>query len=190
MWFMFWETLGLGRKISLKALIIGAAASGKSEYAERLLCRISGGMRRVYLATMDSKDHEAEARILRHRALRVGKGFITMEYPVIPEVLPLNQSDAVLLEDLNNLAANTLFSPPARPKGQGSLFDALLRLSDSCGHLVVVSCDLTRDGGQYPDSVTTYLSLLEALHQDLAERFDLVVEVVCGLPVVWKGEAP
>ena len=58
-------------------LVIGAAASGKSAYAESL-CLGHDGLR-VYLATMEPFGEEGARRIARHRALREGKGFSTLE---------------------------------------------------------------------------------------------------------------
>ena len=48
----------------------GGAASGKSRYAEDLLCALSGEGPRIYLATMEAMDEESRARVRRHRALR------------------------------------------------------------------------------------------------------------------------
>lgn len=53
--------------------VIGAAASGKSAYAESLCLGHDGP--RVYLATMEPFGEEGARRIARHRALREGKGF-------------------------------------------------------------------------------------------------------------------
>ena len=58
-------------------LVTGGAASGKSEYAESLAMRLPG--RRIYLATMRPADPESLARINRHRRLRQGRGFDTLE---------------------------------------------------------------------------------------------------------------
>ena len=58
-------------------LVIGAAASGKSAYAESLCLGHDGP--RVYLATMELFGEEGARRIARHRALREGKGFSTLE---------------------------------------------------------------------------------------------------------------
>ena len=49
-------------------LVIGAAASGKSAYAESLCLGHDGP--RVYLATMEPFGEEGARRIARHRALR------------------------------------------------------------------------------------------------------------------------
>ncbi|MBP3879053.1 MAG: bifunctional adenosylcobinamide kinase/adenosylcobinamide-phosphate guanylyltransferase [Lachnospiraceae bacterium] len=60
-------------------LVIGGSASGKSEYAERHVCALPG--RRIYAATMQPFGEEGRQRIARHRKLREGKGFVTVEVP-------------------------------------------------------------------------------------------------------------
>ena len=55
-------------------------------------------------------------------------------------------------------------------------------------NLVVISVDIHRDGGTYPPETEYYLSLLAALHKDLGAWCGQVTEVVCGIPVIWKGE--
>lgn len=46
-------------------LVIGGAASGKSEYAEAHVETLPG--RRLYIATMEPWDEECRARIARHQ---------------------------------------------------------------------------------------------------------------------------
>ncbi len=58
-------------------LIIGGAASGKSEFGENLVLSLPG--QRVYTATMEPWDDECLARIRKHRRQREGKGFLTLE---------------------------------------------------------------------------------------------------------------
>ena len=52
-------------------LVIGGAASGKSEYAERLVLRST--LPRYYLATMQVWDAECAARVEKHRKMRAKK---------------------------------------------------------------------------------------------------------------------
>ena len=52
-------------------LVVGGAASGKSEYAEQLILR-AGALPRYYVATMEPFGAEARARIARHRARKSG----------------------------------------------------------------------------------------------------------------------
>lgn len=53
-------------------LIVGGAASGKSEYAEQLAVQ-AGALPRYYIATMEPFDAECCARIARHRANRASR---------------------------------------------------------------------------------------------------------------------
>ena len=58
-------------------LVTGGASSGKSAYAEQVACALPAP--HFYLAAMKPFGEEGARRIARHRALRAGKGFITIE---------------------------------------------------------------------------------------------------------------
>ena len=57
--------------------IYGAIASGKSAYAEDYVCRL--GKERVYLALMQVYGEEGRKRVKKHRKMREGKEFRTVE---------------------------------------------------------------------------------------------------------------
>ena len=59
-------------------LVIGGAASGKSEYAEELVLK-SEARPRIYLATMELFGEEARRRVEKHRAMSAAKDFRTLE---------------------------------------------------------------------------------------------------------------
>ena len=59
-------------------LVIGGAASGKSEFAESLVLA-AGDLPRYYIATMQPFDDECRMRIQRHREMRAKKRFETIE---------------------------------------------------------------------------------------------------------------
>lgn len=61
----------------MRVLVTGAASSGKSAWAEARAMGLS--VPRTYVATMAPAGREAAARIRRHRELRRGKGFRTVE---------------------------------------------------------------------------------------------------------------
>ena len=61
-------------------LVTGGSGSGKSEYAESLITS-SPFSERIYLAAMEALGEEGSKRVLRHRRLRLGKGFSTFERP-------------------------------------------------------------------------------------------------------------
>ena len=63
-------------------IVTGASGSGKSEYAEGVAVKLAGKGDLYYLATMRVYGEEGVRRVERHRKLRAGKGFQTVECPV------------------------------------------------------------------------------------------------------------
>ena len=170
-------------------LVIGGAASGKSEYAESLVLR-SPHRPRYYIATMEPFGAEGQARIARHRELRRGKGFQTVERYTGIAGLKLPAGGAVLLECLGNLAANELYSPAGAGSVAGAvsaIVDGVDALLEQCGELVVVSNDVFTGGADYAGGTEDYLRLVADVNRALAKRADRVCEVVCGIPVWHKG---
>ena len=94
-------------------LITGGSGSGKSAFAENLVLK-QPAENRYYLATMQVYGSEGRERVMRHRQLRHGKGFETLEYPtdVADCIGKIHQpTDAVvLLECMSNLVANEMFT--------------------------------------------------------------------------------
>ena len=168
------------------ALITGGSGSGKSAYAEKLALS-QPCSERIYLATMQNwGDDETKARIARHRAMRKDKGFDTVEQPsdLQPDRIP--EGACVLLEDLPNLLANEMF-------GGGDvnrILPALETLMARRASLIIVTDDISRDGNSYEMSTMAYLRSLDLMTAHLADRADLVAEVVCGIPIPVKGELP
>lgn len=168
--------------------MLGGSACGKSGWAEDLACRLGGP--RIYLATMEPWGQEGAARIARHRRARAGKGFLTLEQPRNLETCSVPPHATVLLEDLGNLVANEVFSGKRIDKtaALANLERGLHSLEEQAEHLVVVGNDLFRDGEDYPPETIAYLEVLSQVQTDLSKRYDLVAELVCGIPVFWKGE--
>ena len=94
----------------MMTLILGGSGSGKSAYAEDYLLRAAGDKNKYYIATMQIRDAEMQAKVDRHHRLRQGKGFTTIEQPTELEqaVLQMEPAGAVLLECMSNLTANEL----------------------------------------------------------------------------------
>jgi len=167
-------------------LVSGGAASGKSAFAEGLITG-SGLERRVYLATMQVWDQESRQRVDRHRAMRAGKGFETVERPLDLAGAELPPGSAVLLEDLTNLTANEYFGPQGPGGCLERLTAGLERAMAAPALLVAVTGELFSDGLAYEAETAAYLDCLARLNRAAAERAERVYEVVCGLPVQWKG---
>ena len=167
-------------------LIIGGAGSGKSAFAEALCCSMAGP--RFYLATMVLRDEESRQRAGRHRRQRSALDFITLELPFGPSETDIPDGANVLLEDLPNLLANEMFDPAGGgAEAVRCVLDNLIRRS---GSLTVVSGDVFSGGTTYTEETLCFMRELAALHRELAERADLAVEVICGLPNILKGELP
>jgi len=169
-------------------LITGGSASGKSSLAERLA--VQGPPPWTYVATMRPWGAEARARIARHRELRRGKGFETVERYTGIAGLKLPAGGAVLLECLGNLAANELYSPAGAGTAEGAasaVADGVDALLAQCRDLVAVGNEVCSGGRDYAGDTETYLRALARVNRLLAKRADRVCEVVCGIPYWHKG---
>ena len=177
----------------MMTLVIGGAASGKSAFAESLCLECSGP--RVYVATMDATGEAGARRVARHRVLREGKGFETLERTRGIEALAMQvpAGCTLLLEDVGNLMANELFAgaPACEPDAEGAVraasrgIEALLAAARDA---VVVTVDVFRDGVRYDEGTETWRRAVAQVNARVAARADRVVEVVCGIPVWVKGE--
>ena len=167
-------------------LVVGGAASGKSQYAEDLV--LGSPLPRFYLATMEVWDAECAARVEKHRQMRAKKQFATVECPLNLDSVQLPARGTVLLEDLGNLAANELYDP--RGAGDNTVAAILAgvdRLTKQCRDLVIVTNEVFSGGADYADDTHRYLLALAQLNNAIAARADRVVRVVCGIPVYYKG---
>lgn len=174
-------------------LVIGGSGSGKSAYAEKYVCSVSeANMKKYYLATMQIFDEEGQRKVERHRKLRSGKSFLTIEQPT--EIgKSLEKMDAgektVLLECISNLAANEMFAggnPKLEKQVVESVVSGLEQLRENTTNLVVVSNNVFEDGIVYEQTTMDYIHAMGEINQRLAVMADQVVEVVVGIPVVIK----
>lgn len=172
----------------MMTLVIGGAASGKSEFAEGLVLD-AGNLPRYYIATMQPFDDECRARIRRHREMRAKKQFSTVECFVNLEQVTLPKKGVVLLECMSNLAANELYSPDgAGDDAVESIQRGIRHLKSQCEELVIVSNEVFSGGSDYEGDTLRYLRVLAEVNRMLAKEADRVYEVVCGVPVCHKGK--
>jgi adenosylcobinamide kinase/adenosylcobinamide-phosphate guanylyltransferase len=161
------------------ALITGGAKSGKSRFAENLVCGMGG--QPVYIATAEALDAEMTQRIAAHRVQR-GDGWTVMEEP-------LNLCDALLRSDgqgprlvdcmtlwLSNLmmqqrdVSGELASVLTTLKAQAS---PVVMVTNEVGSGIVPATPLGRD----------YRDRCGAMNQSLGAVADRIDLVVCGYPV-------
>ena len=74
--------------------------------------------------------------------------------------------------------------------GMEAVRRGLRHLISACGNLTIVTNEIFSGGADYDEESLRYMRALADLNRELAARADLVVEVVCGLPNVLKGELP
>ncbi|MBQ7263668.1 MAG: bifunctional adenosylcobinamide kinase/adenosylcobinamide-phosphate guanylyltransferase [Synergistaceae bacterium] len=173
--------------------VSGAARSGKSAWAERAAVALAGAGPKVYLATARVEDEDMARRVERHRAMRAGKGFVTIERARgMMEILALVEPGAtVLLESLSTWAANETFLPDGGIVGaravEREILASVMALRARVRHLVIVSDDVSMDGARLDGPTEGYVRLLARLHVALAREAGAAVEVSCGLARWAKG---
>ena len=144
-------------------VVTGGSGSGKSAYAEQKICGLQQGTGRLYyIATMYPYGSETERKIERHRWMRGGKGFRTLEwYTGLSECIEKEFS------------------------GQ----EGAERLSESSILLECITNEVFSES--VPDSVEmkNYKKVLGEINRNLAGMADQVTEVVYGIPCIWKKDA-
>lgn len=165
----------------MTVLIIGYPDSGKSELAENMVMEMASPGERVYLATMIPCGDEGTARIARHRKMREGKGFETIEAPF--DIAPAVEKNGgcmdrtVLLECLSNLVANELFE---RHESSDAAADRIIsdiaRLKELVRDLVIVSnhYEIKED---FDEETVMYAKTLDALNGRIGAVADKVIRI-------------
>ena len=188
-------------------LVTGGSGSGKSAYAEQTLWgvfRSGSGRSRAgdrkeergekepllyYIATMPRRDRETEKKIERHRAMRAGKGFHTLEWYTDLECrlksadCPPMEGAGVLVECLSNLTANEMYMENgAGERTTEAVVRGMIELKSRCAHLVVVTNDVFAESSEDTAEMKQYKENLGKINRALAELADRVTEVVYGMP--------
>jgi len=172
----------------MTTLVTGGSKCGKSSFAERILDSFRG--RKIYIATMQPFGTDALEAIERHRKMREGKGFETVEkYTDIGDI-ELPDGCAVLLECMGNLCANEMFAGEGIASPTDKIVSGIRSLADSASELVIVTNQVGSDGAAYPDGTAAYIRTLGGINRQIAEFADNVIECVYGIPLVLKGEMP
>uniref|UniRef100_UPI0040255152 bifunctional adenosylcobinamide kinase/adenosylcobinamide-phosphate guanylyltransferase n=1 Tax=Roseburia inulinivorans TaxID=360807 RepID=UPI0040255152 len=191
-------------------LVTGGSGSGKSAYAESLLSSCEGI--RYYIATMQIYDAEGEKKVERHRKLRAGKGFLTIESPINVgkiqfacagkaeqaqyrqeterKVQGSSEKKSALLECMSNLTANEMFTKDGMKSEEEvveKIVSEIQTLSQKLDNLVIVTNNVFEDGVIYDAGTMEYLKALGRINAALARLADRVAEVVVGIPVELKG---
>ena len=150
---------------------------------------------------MGVRDEESKARIERHRQIRAGKGFVTLEHQVdiVNAISAIDEIDAgdfstnpsengaiVLLECMSNLVANEMFSGKEAKsfyECADKILEDVIALSKKTASLVIVSNNIFEDGISYDEDTKEYMRALGLINKRLAELSDEVYEVVVGIGI-------
>ncbi|MBB3712775.1 adenosylcobinamide kinase/adenosylcobinamide-phosphate guanylyltransferase [Limimaricola variabilis] len=167
-------------------LVLGGAASGKSDIAETLVCR--SDRPRVYIATAQAFDAEMREKIARHRADR-GPDWRTIETPLDPAsaISSVSEGEIALIDCATLWLSNLLLAEADIAAEEARLFAAL----DACAAPVVVVSNEV-GAGIVPDNALArrFRALQGGFNRRLAARADTVIGVMAGLPFALKGEMP
>ena len=167
-------------------IVTGGSGSGKSAFAEDKVLAF-GEAQRVYIATMHPFDEESHKRIERHRKMRAGKGFETVECYTGLKDVKLPSGCVVLLECMSNLVANEMFEEQgAHEQTVKDIINGIDELVRQAAHVVIVTNEIFSDAVVFDKEMASYLEYLGKINQAVALRADEVVEVVYGIPVYQK----
>ena len=171
-------------------LIIGYPGSGKSALAEQITAELSPQGEMIYLATMIPYGDEGKARIARHRDMRKGKGFRTVEAPYdvassLREALKADkalkgnglESCTVLLECVSNLAANEMFERHTSPEDTvAAVTEDIRELTSAVRDLVIVTnhFEITEE---FDEETAAYACAMDRINDDIADIADRVVRL-------------
>ena len=177
------------------SLVIGGQKCGKSAFAEQLALD-SVYERRYYIATMQVQDAESLERKNRHRMMRSGKGFKTLEIPhhIEEAAFLMEEPDkcCVLLECAANLVANIMHEDEWKERsckeGDEGYFefvsyvtDLVRRLSGLVGDIIVVSSEYSKERGMDKETLK-YIDLLNGVNGELISLSDRVYDMRYGNP--------
>ena len=168
-------------------LLTGGSACGKSSYGEKLA--VSGPKPLYYIAAMQPYDEECLKKIARHRDIRAGKGFETIERYTGVDTLKLPQSGGTaLLECLCNLTANEMYIQPDSPVDPvEKVLMGVANLKRQTDTLIVITNDVGSDNEKYSEETRRYIHALGKINARVADMADQVYELVAGIPIYVKG---
>lgn len=154
----------------------------------------------------------AKKKVERHRKLRAGKGFLTIESPMNVGKIRFacagesgqaqyrqeaerkgqcsSEKKSALLECMSNLTANEMFTKDGMKSEEEvveKIVSEIQTLSQKLDNLVIVTNNVFEDGVIYDAGTMEYLRALGRINAALAHLADRVAEVVVGIPVELKG---
>lgn len=167
-------------------LILGTPDSGKSARAEKLVLEIAGNGPKYYIATMIPFGDAGKERVRKHRKMREGKGFETIECPVrVQEALYGKtgcEEATCLLECMSNLVGNEMHEAENLGKTCNELTeyitDCVMSLAAEVKNLVIVANVFPLEGEGYDEDTVKYVTITDMVNKKLKDRVDDVYELI------------
>lgn len=175
----------------MKIFLSGGAKSGKSALAQDLAVRLSAGGPLYYVATMVPVDEEDCRRIHRHVEDRAGMGFTTVECDrnILSVLQRVDPGGTFLLDSVTALLANEMFDAGRIDYEAGRrCAEELADFVHTVENAVVVSDGIYADSSPYETVTELYRGFLALADRVMADACDTVVEMVAGVPVLFKGD--
>ncbi len=161
-------------------LVVGRPDSGKSKLAEDMVLELSGGRRKIYIATMIPFGEEGKRRIEKHRRLREGKSFETVECPVDFGSIRGIEGAVCLLECVSNLVGNEMHKEGREGYSPEEIADLVLEeielLSSRASELVAVTNEFESEDG-FDEDTRKYIEITDLVNKKLLAIADRVAEV-------------
>ncbi len=70
---------------------------------------------------------------------------------------------------------------------RGRVMAGVEALARQCDTVVIVTNDVGSDGAEYDETTRLYIEYIGDINRRLSEMADVVLELVCGIPVEIKG---
>lgn len=182
----------------MTVLIIGTPDSGKSEKAEDLAMELASGsqqmngvtlQKKYYIATMIPYGEEGAKRVEKHRKLREGKGFITIEKPtavneLIDEISDLGDSTC-LLECMSNLIGNEMHgttdnSSCSMNDLRDRIVNSVMDLAGVAANMVIVTNSFPLEDASFDEDTRQYVRLVNLVNEQLRKKVDRVYKLCEG----------
>ena len=193
----------------MTVLIIGTPDSGKSEKAEALTIELSSSSKSIdsattqkkyYIATMIPYGDEGAKRVEKHRKLREGKGFVTIEKPtavheLIGEIPDIHDSTC-LLECMSNLIGNEMHANAKEQMADNGestinnndntiridelhawadrIITSVMKLAENVSNLIIVTNSFPLEDASYDEDTKKYVNLVHLVNEELSSKVDIV----------------
>ncbi len=167
------------------ALVIGVPDSGKSALAEDIAMKLSGDGKRIYLATMEILDDAGKKRVEKHRKLREGKGFFTIEATVkvleAVEDVPDLEKSTVLIECISNLVGNVMHDGDTgcREDAVRTVVSDVSGICNRAKNVVIVTNFFACEDG-FDEETKEYVRSLDKVNDELRKTAGEIYEFAKG----------